>query len=205
MSLSAFGIPPPGILTAPTPFTFNVPQREQDHLTKLVRQAAIGVPSYYNTQTDTANLTTTFGLSRDWLVGAQDAWTSSDSPLGYSWRAEQRRLNRIPNFRINVTATNPFTTTTTTTTSSSSEGEEGEQQQEEEKDEQVFDLHFAALFSRRPDATPVMLLHGWPGSWNSEQWAQDPERPGTAYSADRMSIGRRSICASSAGEVLRGH
>lgn len=28
-----------------------------------------------------------------------------------------------------------------------------------------FDIHFAALFSEAPDAVPVVLLHGWPGSF----------------------------------------
>lgn len=25
------------------------------------------------------------------------------------------------------------------------------------------DLHFMALFSEKPDAVPILLLHGWPG------------------------------------------
>lgn len=29
----------------------------------------------------------------------------------------------------------------------------------------TFNIHFAALFSRKPDAVPVVLLHGWPGSF----------------------------------------
>lgn len=28
-----------------------------------------------------------------------------------------------------------------------------------------FDVHFIALFSDLPDATPIVLLHGWPGSF----------------------------------------
>ena len=27
------------------------------------------------------------------------------------------------------------------------------------------DIHFVALFSQKPDAIPVILLHGWPGSF----------------------------------------
>lgn len=27
-----------------------------------------------------------------------------------------------------------------------------------------FSVHFAALFSERKDAVPVLLLHGWPGT-----------------------------------------
>ena len=29
----------------------------------------------------------------------------------------------------------------------------------------VFDVHFVSLFSKRKDAIPVLLLHGWPGSF----------------------------------------
>lgn len=28
----------------------------------------------------------------------------------------------------------------------------------------MYDIHFTALFSSDPSATPVMMLHGWPGS-----------------------------------------
>lgn len=29
----------------------------------------------------------------------------------------------------------------------------------------TFDIHFVALFSKRPDAVPVIFIHGWPGSF----------------------------------------
>lgn len=28
-----------------------------------------------------------------------------------------------------------------------------------------FTIHFVALFSEKPDAIPIMMLHGWPGSF----------------------------------------
>ena len=28
-----------------------------------------------------------------------------------------------------------------------------------------FDVHFVALFSEKPDAIPILMLHGWPGSF----------------------------------------
>jgi microsomal epoxide hydrolase len=28
-----------------------------------------------------------------------------------------------------------------------------------------FDIHFVALFSERKDAVPILMLHGWPGSF----------------------------------------
>jgi microsomal epoxide hydrolase len=29
----------------------------------------------------------------------------------------------------------------------------------------TLDIHFVALFSKKPDAIPILLLHGWPGSF----------------------------------------
>ncbi|KAH6856395.1 Alpha/Beta hydrolase protein [Chaetomium sp. MPI-CAGE-AT-0009] len=145
MSLCAFGTVPPGALATPVPFKLSVPAAQQDKLTKLVRQAEIAVPSYYNTHADASN-TSSFGISRDWLVDAQDAWTSGE----YSWRAEEKRLNRFPHFRINVT-----------TTTSGPDGNSGDNGAQNE----TFDLHFAALFSRNASATPLVMMHGWPGSW----------------------------------------
>jgi microsomal epoxide hydrolase len=29
----------------------------------------------------------------------------------------------------------------------------------------TYDIHFAALFSANPSAVPVMMMHGWPGSF----------------------------------------
>ena len=31
-------------------------------------------------------------------------------------------------------------------------------------DGKVYDIHFAALFSKKQDAVPLLLLHGWPGT-----------------------------------------
>jgi pimeloyl-ACP methyl ester carboxylesterase len=153
MSLSAFSTLPQGVLTAPVPFTIAVPPAQQNEFTKLVRQAAIGVPTYYNTHTDTTN-NTSYGLSRDWLAHAQDVLTS---PREYSWREEQKRLNRYPHFRINVT------TSIAPPSSSSSTGGGGGGGGDDTKE--TFDLHFTGLFSRNATATPVLLMHGWPGSW----------------------------------------
>lgn len=31
-------------------------------------------------------------------------------------------------------------------------------------DETKYDIHFAALFSEKADAVPLLMLHGWPGT-----------------------------------------
>jgi len=56
----------------------------------------------------------------------------------FSWREHEEYHNKFPNFKINVTVPS---------------------------DGQVFELHFAALFSKNASAIPITFLHGWPGSW----------------------------------------
>lgn len=34
-------------------------------------------------------------------------------------------------------------------------------------DGKVYNIHFVALFSKKPDAIPIVLLHGWPGSFQA--------------------------------------
>jgi hypothetical protein len=174
MSLCAFGTVPPGALATPVPFRLDVPAAQQEKLVQLVRQAEIAVPSYYNTHTDASN-TSSLGLSRDWLVEAQEAW-ASPAPGGYSWSAEQKRLNRFPHFRINVTTT----TTTTTTSPDNDSGSNDDGATESE----TFDLHFAALFSRNASAIPLVMMHGWPGSWI--EFAPVLDRLAARYTPDTL-------------------
>lgn len=54
----------------------------------------------------------------------------------YSWRKTEDRINSYPNFTVPI---------------------------EEAGDK--FEIHFVALFSSREDAVPLVLLHGWPGSF----------------------------------------
>lgn len=56
--------------------------------------------------------------------------------LQLDWRKTEERINALPNFKISI-----------------------------RDEQQEHDIHFAALFSSRPDAIPVILLHGWPGSF----------------------------------------
>lgn len=55
----------------------------------------------------------------------------------YDWRKTEDRINGYPNFTVPI------------------------------KDDGTgftFDIHFIALFSKKADAVPLLLLHGWPGS-----------------------------------------
>ncbi|KAK3985821.1 putative epoxide hydrolase [Cladorrhinum sp. PSN332] len=56
----------------------------------------------------------------------------------FDWREEEAYQNSFPQWKLNVTAPS---------------------------DGQVYELHFAGLFSKKADAIPVTFLHGWPGSW----------------------------------------
>ncbi|KAK5994496.1 Putative epoxide hydrolase [Cladobotryum mycophilum] len=54
----------------------------------------------------------------------------------FSWRQVEDSINSFPNFMAHI-----------------------------EDDGTVFDVHFMAIFSECPDAVPVLMLHGWPGSF----------------------------------------
>lgn len=56
---------------------------------------------------------------------------------GYSWRKTEDRINSYPNFTVPI----------------------------EEDAGTKLDVHFIALFSENRNATPLLLLHGWPGSF----------------------------------------
>lgn len=54
----------------------------------------------------------------------------------YDWRKTEDRINALPNFKTQI-----------------------------EHNGDNFDIHFAALFSKKKDAVPLLVLHGWPGSF----------------------------------------
>ncbi|KAH8651663.1 Alpha/Beta hydrolase protein [Ilyonectria robusta] len=57
--------------------------------------------------------------------------------LKLNWRKQEKRINSVPNFKFTVNDADVGATT----------------------------LHFAALFSTKEDAIPLLFLHGWPGSF----------------------------------------
>ncbi|CEJ82070.1 hypothetical protein VHEMI02161 [[Torrubiella] hemipterigena] len=58
-----------------------------------------------------------------------------DEWVKFDWRKVERRINLVLNYKMEI-----------------------------EDIGTIFDIYFLALFSERTDATPVLLLHGWPGS-----------------------------------------
>ncbi|KAL2194507.1 Alpha/Beta hydrolase protein [Corynascus similis CBS 632.67] len=126
----------------------------------LVPQGIPGTPSPFSLQVPAADLHQLSSLVRTAVVGPPSFYNThsvADDPdhaFGitrewfaaaadewvhkFDWRAHEKHWNSFPQFTINVTAPS---------------------------DGQVFHLHFAALFSHRHDATPVLFSHGWPSSW----------------------------------------
>ncbi|KAK5102725.1 hypothetical protein LTS08_003525 [Lithohypha guttulata] len=56
----------------------------------------------------------------------------------YDWRQREAYFNSFPNFKTSI---------------------------KDDKTGFTFDIHFAALFSEKTDAVPIVFLHGWPGSF----------------------------------------
>ncbi|KAJ9602606.1 hypothetical protein H2200_012799 [Cladophialophora chaetospira] len=55
----------------------------------------------------------------------------------YDWKKREKRINDIPQYTTDV----------------------------KDDDGYVFKIHFAALFSQKQDAIPIVWLHGWPGDY----------------------------------------
>ncbi|EXJ82861.1 hypothetical protein A1O3_06676 [Capronia epimyces CBS 606.96] len=71
-------------------------------------------------------------------LGISHAWLSNAVhtwKTQYDWRQTETRINSFPNYQTAVT-------------------------DEAGRD---YNIHFVALFSEKPDAIPIVLLHGWPG------------------------------------------
>jgi len=79
-------------------------------------------------------------LRTDRVFGLNHKWFSTTKAhweTSYDWRACEERINSFPNYTASI----------------------------KDDDGAPFTVHFAALFSERADAVPLVLLHGWPGSF----------------------------------------
>ncbi|KAJ3542143.1 hypothetical protein NM208_g4252 [Fusarium decemcellulare] len=78
-------------------------------------------------------------LQPDGKFGITHDWISKAKEYWenkYDWRQREGYINSFPNFIANI----------------------------QDDDGESFRIHFAALFSRKRDAIPLLLLHGWPGN-----------------------------------------
>ncbi|KAI1329809.1 Alpha/Beta hydrolase protein [Xylariaceae sp. FL0255] len=127
---------PPNTKVKPKPFTFHVPEDEVQSFKVLLKHSKIGPKTFWNQQEDTNE----FGVSRNWLIHAKETWLNK-----FDWRKHEAYINSFPNFQIPVVE---------------SPGGDGAK-----KEKDVNDIHFAALFSNKPDAIPLLFLHGFPAAF----------------------------------------
>ncbi|KAK4156497.1 putative epoxide hydrolase [Chaetomidium leptoderma] len=98
-----------------------------------------GTPAPFTLHIPDADLNQLSSLVQTAVVGAPSFYNTHNQWVNeFDWRSHEKYWNSFPQFTINVTAPS---------------------------DGQIFNLHFAALFSRNPDATPIIFSHGWPSSW----------------------------------------
>ncbi|OSS48545.1 hypothetical protein B5807_07024 [Epicoccum nigrum] len=79
-------------------------------------------------------------LRKDGEFGVTHEWMSETKSYWqqvFDWRKEEDRINALPNFKSQI----------------------------KDDDGTSFDIHFAGLFSSKPNAIPIAFLHGWPGSF----------------------------------------
>ncbi|KAI8625408.1 Alpha/Beta hydrolase protein [Xylariaceae sp. FL1651] len=79
-----------------------------------------------------------YGITTEWLKDAKEQWESFD------WREVENEINSVPNFKAQV---------------------EDSGANDKSGTGHTYTIHFAALFSQREDAVPILMLHGWPGSF----------------------------------------
>lgn len=122
-----FAVVPPQAQVQPEPYTLRVYYHEIQDFKTLLKASKIGPETYENLHPNGG-----FGISRQWLSDAKDAWLNT-----FDWSIHEERINSFPNFMMRV-----------------HDSECGD-----------FDIHFAALFSSRKEAIPIIFMHGWPGSF----------------------------------------
>jgi pimeloyl-ACP methyl ester carboxylesterase len=100
------------------PFRIDIPRRDLDDLS--ARLAATRWPG------EVAKAGTAYGMPLEVVQRLAQRWQD-----GYDWRAQEARLNEIPQFTTEIDGTT---------------------------------VHFLHVRSPEPEARPLLLLHGWPGS-----------------------------------------
>jgi microsomal epoxide hydrolase len=84
--------------------------------------------------------TTWWNRHSDHRFGVSHEWLTQAKETwlsSFDWRKHEENINRFPNFKIGI----------------------------EDSDAGQIEIHFAALFSKNPNAVPVLFLHGYPGSF----------------------------------------
>ncbi len=116
---NAQGLPLPAASAAITPFHVNVPQVAIDDLKLRLRMTRLPEPATVQDWSQGVPLAKTQALIAHW----RDR---------YDWRAFERRINAIPQFRTEIDG---------------------------------LGIHFLHIRSKHANALPIILTHGWPGSF----------------------------------------
>ncbi|KAI9804726.1 MAG: hypothetical protein M1825_001094 [Sarcosagium campestre] len=132
---------PPSTPTVPVkPFTVSIPEGELASLQTLIRHARLPPATYENGSRRGGK----FGVTAEWISAARDAWIDKfDCPkkvliaeVFVARRKHENHINSFPNYIASIT-----------------------------DDKETLDIHFVGLFSEKKQAVPLILLHGWPGSF----------------------------------------
>ena len=129
------------------PYKINIPKGDIDDLHTALKVGRITRQLWENSGDSSQTNKADYGIKREWLIRARDAW------LAYDWcvpcprsadaglmrrRATEAKLNELPQYTTNLSLTR-------------------------EGKEEKYDIHFLAYHSTRTDAVPVLFTHGWPG------------------------------------------
>lgn len=150
-SFHQFDTLPAGTTGTIEPFQLQVTDAEIDNCKTLLLLSKLGPQTWENSKAS-RDSGKNYGITRDWLSDAKDAWL-----FNFDWRKHEARINSFPNFQTTI---------------------------QDDDTASSFRLHFAALFSRRKDAVPVLFMHGWPGSFCEFVPMLDLLR--TKYTADTL-------------------
>ncbi|KAH6605728.1 epoxide hydrolase [Trichoderma cornu-damae] len=106
-------------------------------LTRIKTLVRLSNVASANYENTHADKSNEFGLTREWLAAAKERWENH-----FDWRKREQLVNSFPNFKAAIPVPHRGSPSDTS-----------------------IEIHFAALFSKKKDAVPVVFLHGWPGSF----------------------------------------
>lgn len=74
------------------PFTLNIPDQDIDDWRQLLKLSKLAPEAWEGSQQDRR-----YGVTREWLSETKDYWLNT-----YDWRAEEKRINSFPNYRMQI-------------------------------------------------------------------------------------------------------
>ncbi|KAK5459550.1 hypothetical protein LTS15_003679 [Exophiala xenobiotica] len=153
MSFNNFDALPHSASKTIKPFNVAIPHQDLDNLTTLLKLSRLPPPTYENTLPRGGG--PRLGLRRDWLSAAKKHWETE-----FDWRKCEQHINTFPHFKAPISIQLAL------------DGDHDHHHDQADPDSDSgmdtsmdMDIHFVALFSQRHDAIPLLLLHGWPGSF----------------------------------------